>query len=74
MALYVAADFSGYSATYAVPSDYVGTIFNGSVDLILNTTIKISKLRFLLIIESYFINKFDFCKFINESFILSLQS
>jgi len=39
MALLVAGDFSGFSATYAVPADYTGLIYNGSVDLILSTNI-----------------------------------
>jgi hypothetical protein len=38
MALYVAGDFSGYSATYAVPSDYDGDpLYTGATTLILST-------------------------------------
>ena len=39
MALLNASDFTGYSATYAVPSDVVDSLFTGSVDLILSTGI-----------------------------------
>ena len=35
MALLVAGDFSGFSATYAVPADFTGSLYNGSVDLTL---------------------------------------
>ena len=39
MALYVASDFSGYSATFAVPAGVTDNLFTGSVDIILGTGI-----------------------------------
>ena len=39
MALYVASDFSGYSASYAVPAGLTDPLFTGSVDIILSTGI-----------------------------------
>ena len=37
MALYQASEFSGFSATYAVPSGIADSLFTGSVDIILST-------------------------------------
>ena len=39
MALFQASDFSGYSATYAVPTGVTESFFSGSVDIILSTGI-----------------------------------
>jgi hypothetical protein len=39
MALYVASDFSGYSANFAVPVGVTDNLFTGSVDIILSTGI-----------------------------------
>ena len=39
MALYQASDFSGYSASYAVPADVTDNLLTGSVDIILSTGI-----------------------------------
>ena len=37
MALYSASDFTGFSASHAVPSDVSDVLFTGSVDIILST-------------------------------------
>ena len=37
MALYSASDFTGFSASYAVPSDVSDVLFTGSVDIISST-------------------------------------